>query len=214
MMSGVVIRDVDANDIPAIKEVVREVWDWAELIEDAEVLDATIAIYLNQVLHAGSFGRVAVLNGRVVGVIFGSVNGAQPVYRMFVEDCTEHTLTLLGACEADRKNIHEYLSKLSAVYEQLVSGIRDGYGGTLDFLVLSKEVQGLGIGKDLWIALKAYFEKNGVKSIYLYSDAECNFAFYERQGFTKRREREVTFAFEGEPETVRQFLYEYHFNSH
>jgi len=209
---GAVIRDVQAKDIPAIKGVIGEVWDWAELAEDEKIFDATVGMYLNQVLYESAFGRVAVLNDKVVGVIFGSVNAAEPKYRMLMEDGTAHTLTLLGAPEDVRQIVHEYFAKLSTVYEQLVSGILDSYDGTLDFLVLSKDAQGLGIGKDLWMALKSYFEDNGAKSVYLYSDTDCNFGFYERQGFTKRREREITFVFDDEAETVSQFLYEYHFD--
>ena len=202
------IREVKPQDIPAIKTVIAEAWDWVSLIEDAETLKSTIGIYLNQVLYEGTFGRVAVLNDKVIGVIFGSIDGAPPEYRMLMEDGSAHAVVLLGASETDRKNIYEYLSKVRATYEELVSGFIDNYDGTLDFLVLTKEAQGLGIGKSLWVALKSYFEENNATSIYLYTDTECNFGFYEHCGFTKRAEQDVTFAFDGEDFQTSIFLYD------
>jgi len=211
-MNNVIIRDVEINDILSIKTVINEVWEWDTIIEDEKTLDAAMGLYLSQVLLNGTFGRVAVLNNKVVGVIFGSVDGVKPQYRMLMEDATAHAMTLFGATERDRKNFYEVMLKLSSTYKQLMNGIRENYNGTLDFLVLAEYAQGLGIGKSLWLALKEYFEENKVKSIYLYSDTECNFGFYESQGFTKRREIEVEFNYDGELFKVNEFLYDLTFS--
>jgi len=208
-MGNIVIRDVEAGDISTIKNIIREVWDWGELIEDEQTLDAALGLYLNQVLHSGTFGKVAVLNDKVAGVIFGSVDGIEPKYRMLMEDGTAHALTLLGASESDRKNLYELLSKLTDAYKQLVEGILDNYDGKLDFFALATEAQGLGIGKSLWIALKTYFEENNTKSIYLYTDTECNFGFYDNQGFVRKGVQEVPFDFDGEFFKTDIFLYEF-----
>lgn len=208
-MDNLMIREVQPNDISAIKKVVTEVWDWVSLIEDKKILDATIGLYLNPVLQESTFGRVAVLNDRVIGVIFGSVKGQPYNYRMLQEDATSHALTLLGAPETDRKNIYEYLTKTYSVYDQLSSDIADSYDGTLVFLVLASESQGLGVGKSLWLAVKEYFQQNNVESLYLFSDTECNFGFYEHLGFKRKREQDVTYYFEDETYEMTQFLYEY-----
>jgi len=129
---------------------------------------------------------------------------------MLLEDGTAHAFTLLGAPDIIRRNIHEYFSKERDAYGRLIRGINGDYDGTLDFLILGKEAQGLGIGKNLWLALKAYFLETGAKAIYLYSDTDCNFGFYESQGFRRKREMETTFVFEGTPYVTNQFLYEYH----
>lgn len=210
-MNNIIIRDVEKNDIPAIKTVINEVWEWDTIIEDERTLDAAMGLYLNQVLLNGTFGRVAVLDDKVVGVIFGSIDDVEPQYRMLMEDATAHALTLFGATERNRTNFYEVMLKLTAAYKQLISGIRDNYDGTLDFLVLAENAQGLGIGKSLWLELKAYFEENDVKSIYLYSDTECNFGFYESQGFARRREVEIEFNYDGKLAKVNEFLYDFRF---
>ena len=66
-MNQATIRDVEARDIPELKAIIGAVWDWLDLIDDGHALDATLGIYLNQILHEATFGRAAVLNGKVVG---------------------------------------------------------------------------------------------------------------------------------------------------
>ncbi|MCL2380956.1 MAG: GNAT family N-acetyltransferase [Treponema sp.] len=207
-MRQITIRDVRAEDVPEIKAIIAGVWDWEGMFDGERTLDAALGIYLNQVLFEATFGRAAVVNGKVAGVIFGSVDGVEPKYRTLLEDGTAHALTLLAAPESDRKTILGYFAKIAAIYEELTSGIMDDYDGTLDFLVLAKEAQGLGIGKRLWAALKAYFAENNTKRIYLYSDTECNTGFYESQGFAKRLERKAAFDFDGEVFEADIFLYD------
>lgn len=212
-MSNVIIRNVEANDIAGIKEAIKNVWAWSELIEDKTTLNATLGMYLNQVLYEATFGRVAILDGKVVGVIFGAINGKETQYRAIMEDGSAHALTLLGASERDRVCIFEYFSRTNAVYQNLLEDSYSNYDGTLDFLILTESAQGLGIGKGLWIELKTYFEENKTKAIYLYTDDECNFGFYEHQGFTKGIEKEAVYNFGGHIYKSGIYLYEYQFRN-
>ena len=107
-MNDVVIRDVEAGDVPEIKKVICEIWDWGSIIEDEDILDATIGLYLNQVLYEGTFGRVAVLGGKVVGVIFGSVDGVEPKYRMLLEESAGITIGNMGRTSLAEVAAHFY----------------------------------------------------------------------------------------------------------
>ena len=211
-MSEIIIRDITAEDIPAIKKVVREVWAWEELFGSDAVLEACVAIYFAPVLHRATFGRVALLNGEIVGAIFGIADGELPRYKHILEELTPHILLMIQADEQERFSMCEYMTKLNATYEALTDGIEDEYDGTLDFLVLSNAAQGKGIGKQLWLALKEYLESKAVSRVYLYSDNECNFGFYDSQGFARRNKMEVRFVFDGEEEVSEQYLYEYCFD--
>jgi len=210
-MNNITIRDVTPADIPAIKEVVREVWDWEGAFNDDAVIEACVAIYFAPVLHEVTFGRVALLDGKVVGVIFGVVDGETPSYKHLSEDLSPYIITLMQACDEDRHSMCEYMTKQRIVYAELIDGIEDEYDGAVDFLVLSKAAQGKGIGKQLWLSLKEYLQEKNATKVYLYSDSECNFGFYDSQGFVKRREGEMRVVFNGEEDVTGQFLYEYEF---
>ena len=211
-MSEIVIRDITQSDIPAIKAVVREVWAWEEFFEDDAVIEACVAIYFAPVLHEATFGRVALLDGKVVGVVFGAVDGQPPRYKHLLEDLTPHVLLMMQADERDRLGFCQYLTKLGATYKALISGIEDEYDGALDFLVLSRSAQGKGVGKQLWLALKEHLEAKSATKVYLYSDSDCNFGFYESQGFVRRSKMGMHAVYDGEEEVTEQYLYEYRFD--
>jgi len=210
-MSRVKIRDVKAEDLFAIKTIIDKTWNWADLVENKQVLNATLGIYLNQILYNSSFGKVAALDGDVVGVIFGFAENEISKYRMLQEDGTEHALALSNATEKERKDVCECISKLNETYAKLISDAEDSYDGTIVFFVVSKEARGLGIGKSLWYELCDYFKEKNVKSIYVCSDTDCNFGFYEYSGFQRRGEQDLTCNFHDGDWKVKVILYEYKF---
>ena len=59
------------------------------------------------------------------------------------------------------------------------------FDGVLTLFVISKECQGLGIGKKLLSYFFEYEKQNDVKNIYVYTDSKCNYKFYDSQGFIK-----------------------------
>jgi N-acetylglutamate synthase-like GNAT family acetyltransferase len=59
------------------------------------------------------------------------------------------------------------------------------FDANVEFLVVSPDAQGMGVGKKLWFDLKETFVGQGIKDIYVYTDTSCNFGFYDHQGFTK-----------------------------
>ncbi|MCL2851810.1 MAG: GNAT family N-acetyltransferase [Defluviitaleaceae bacterium] len=210
-MSDIVIRDVQSDDLPEIKAIIGASWDWAELFETPGALEATLGMYLNQVLYDSSFGKAALYGGKLVGVIFGCAEGDEPTYRMLTEDSTYHTLALLNATDEERASVYDYMSKTLRAYEQMLDEAGP-YDGTLDFFVVSKEARGLNIGKRLWKELAGYLQDKRAQSIYVCSDTTCNFGFYEHMGFVKRVTREMTYVFGDEREHQTLFLYDYKFD--
>lgn len=208
-MNKMIIRDVLEEDISSIKAMIDETWDWASLVENKDVLNAAIGLYLNQVLYNSSFGKVAVLDNKIVGTIFGWAEGEIPKYRMLQEDGTELALLMLNAKENERKDVYECMSKLNAAYDKLLSGKEETYDGTLVFFVVSEDTRGYGVGKTLWNELGVYFREKNVDSIYVYTDTDCNYGFYEHSGFERKGERDLTCCFQEGEWKVKVFLYDY-----
>ena len=84
-----------------------------------------------------------------------------------------------------------------------------GFAGTVLAFVPEDMKPGKGIGKKLWFSLKKYLEEKNVSKVYLYSGNECNFGFYESQGFIMRRKKNMCVVFDGEEDRTEQYLYEY-----
>jgi len=203
------IRELKAGDLPKIKAVVRDVWEWDEAFEEDEVIEACVAIYFAPVLHEATFGRVAVVDDAIVGVIFGTELGKPPIFKHFLEDLTPYILTLAQTNQQDRQAMCDYMIALHSTYSALIASTKHEYDGSLEFLAVAEVAQGKGIGKQLWLSLKEHFQAQNVQKIYLFSDSECNYKFYEKQGFTHRQTKEMQVIFGGEPDITEQYLYSY-----
>jgi len=116
---------------------------------------------------------------------------------------------MIKADEANRNGFFDYMTKQKEAYTSLICGIEGEYDAVLDFMVMSKKAQGKGIGKKLWLELKEHFESQNVKKAYVFSDNECNFEFYEKQGFVKRKKTDMLVVFAKSNDATEQYLYEY-----
>ena len=207
-MSNLIIRDVLPEDVLSIKSAIDNVWCFSELVSTQSHLNAVIGLYLNQVLLHATFGRVALIDNEVVGVIFGSTATSKPNYRHLLEDTTELAICLLTAGVVEQQGIYEYFSKQRSVYNRLSAKWANQFDGCLDFLILTPAAQGKGVGKKLWHALKDYFTTTETKRIYLYSDTGCNTGFYDHNGFKKIAEETVDYNYDGHIESITNYLYQ------
>ena len=196
-MNQVTTREVKEKDLPAIKEMVINTWSfYTEIFEDETERNIVVTQFLNFVLHDSSFGRVAVADNKVVGVMLGSANGEVPKFRM-LQESPLGAFFMLGFAEEARKNFYDnYLSKYLAVLEQVLGGKEEAYDGSALFFAVSEEVRGMGVGKKLWNELKTYFRETNTKSIYLFTDTNCNFGFYDYNGFERVGEQEMHYMIE------------------
>ncbi|MDR2834460.1 MAG: GNAT family N-acetyltransferase [Streptococcaceae bacterium] len=208
-MDKITFRNVEQQDLATLCAIIKETWDCDEFIKDEQVLKAAIQVYLNQVLLASSYGKVAVLDGEVVGVIFASIKGEDLIYRLLVESEMENIFVLMNADESDKASFIEYMYKLDSSYEELIVNRAQDYDGTLQFLALSPKARGKGVGKLLWQTLHTYLKEKEIASIYVYTDNGCNFEFYDYQGFARVDTKEVVMKFGDEAESMEIYLYDF-----
>jgi len=208
-MQKIIMRDVVQQDIKNMKKLIHWTWEWPKQIVNEVVLDATLGIYTNQVLNESSFAKVITIDDKMAGVIFCAVKKERPVYRMMQHDDAEYALVLASAPEPERLEICHALRTLSQTYEKHLEGRE--YDGTITFLAVSPEAQGLKLGKKLWDAATEYFRTHNVKSMYLFSDTTCNYGFYEYLGMKSCHKLDVEFIINGKSEKITSFLFEYHF---
>ncbi|KTS70421.1 GNAT family acetyltransferase [Paenibacillus jamilae] len=101
------------KDIEPIKAIIADTWNAKDFIEDEGVINAAVTMmFISPILNKSTFGRVATLDGEVIGVIFGSRVGETTSYRMLQEDYTSELLQLLNLNDIERKVFVELISYL------------------------------------------------------------------------------------------------------
>ena len=214
-MNDVIIRDIEERDLPALKSLIVEAfgegWNLERFDQSKDFFQALLEIYQSVFLNSSTFGKAAVLDEKVVGAILVSAKGEAEKFRLLQKDVAPNTLALLAAPETERKDIVEHLSVSFQTIGQLLGDRLDTYDGSLEFVVVSKYVQGLKIGKALWDEAVTYFNSKNVKSIYLIADCACNVGFYDCNGFSKVDEKEAVYNYTAGRKTSNVFVYEYRF---
>jgi len=214
-MSDVIFRDIEEKDLPELKSLIVEAWGegWnlGRFDQNTDFFQALLEVYLSIFLNSSTFGKVAMMESKVVGAILCAVNGEVEKFRQLQKDRASQTLVLLSATESERMDIIEHLSISFHAIGQLLEQAVDAYDGSLEFIAVAEQAQGLKIGKMLWNEASDYFKSKEVNSIYLITDSQCNTGFYDHNGFSRVRVKEAVYNYTAGQKKSEIFLYDYQF---
>lgn len=204
------IRDIRTEDIEPIKAIISNTWNANDFIDDKDIINAAITMmFISPVLNKSTFGRVATLDGEVIGVIFGSSVGEKKTYRLLQDDYTNELLQLLNLNDIERNVFIELTSATNESYNRLISGKENEFQGCLELFVVSEEARGKKIGKKLFNAFISYLIETKAKRIYVYTDTMSNYGFYEHTGFVRLGEELTEFNLPNGKMENTNFIYEY-----
>ncbi|MEK4733945.1 MULTISPECIES: GNAT family N-acetyltransferase [unclassified Paenibacillus] len=204
------IRDIRKEDIERIKAIIADTWNAKDFIEDDGIINAAVTMkFISPILNKSTFGRVATLDGEVIGVIFGSRVGEITSYRLLQEDYTSELLQLLNLNDIERKVFVELTSMTNEAYSKLIRGKEDEFQGCLEFFAVSEEARGKKVGKKLFNELISYLRNTKANKIYVYTDTMSNYGFYDHNGFVRLDEEVTVFNLPNGKLENTNFIYEY-----
>lgn len=202
-----IIRDIKQSDIKHLHTILLKTWYQDLEKKNKAITDAYVQIDLNVCLNQSSFGKVAELNRKVVGVILGQKNSEAKHMRLFQTSGEKEVYTLMTAPEELRKEIVDGANfEIKAAY-QLLEESKIDYEGSIELFAVLEEAQGTGIGGRLFKEMISYFKKHHVNNYYLFTDTTCNYGFYDYKGL--RRNGTIPYHNESGFEF---YMYDYVFN--
>ena len=181
-------REVKEEDYPELAKLISDTWKYEQLCGEREAAQHLSRLYLKSCLQNQTFTQVAVSDGKVVGVIMGRSNRAAKKASL------KSALSLLGDAAKLRsskagRQISELFREFSELNKELLAECRQYFDGELVFFAVNADFQGLGIGRKLLGSLLDYLNAEGAHLIYVFTDATCNYTFYEKNGFTRIGEK-------------------------
>ena len=199
------LREYQKNDFIALKNIIRKTWRYDEF-SSPKTASRLADVFLSSCLTNYTFSRVAVLNGKPVGIIL-------------VKDIARHTCPLPNRFRQLRVVLSLYLTKegraVSKIFENVTGIDREllresgkNYPAELALFVVSPSCRGQGVGKALFQAALDYTGQQKLDEIYLFTDTSCNYGFYEHQGMRRRCEKEHLFHINGKAASMRFFIYD------
>jgi predicted N-acetyltransferase YhbS len=207
-MTNIVYRPYQPQDAEDIKKIINEAFYIHRYVTGRLVLDSALEIYLRERLLASTWTRVAVQDGRVVGVIMGQVDGQPRLGGRF----TNRLLTLAHMLRAgvlglpQWKSMRQYFA-FDRVYGELRKKTPDPLTDELTLFAVDSSTRGLGIGKTLYRDYLDHLRSLGRSDFYLYTDSLCTDQFYEKQGMTRTASEDMNLVLDGKPEALGVYLY-------
>ena len=165
------LREYQKNDFIALKNIIRKTWRYDEF-SSPKTASRLADVFLSSCLTNYTFSRVAVLNGKPVGIIL-------------VKDIARHTCPLPNRFRQLRAVLSLYLTKegraVSKIFENVTGIDREllresgkNYPAELALFMVSPSCRGQGVGKALFQAALDYTGQQKLDEIYLFTDTSCN----------------------------------------
>lgn len=184
MVSRVIYRPFEKDDFSALASILKDTWHTYAPNQEYNALEA--ACDLVHSLEISSFSQVVLVDDVPCGIVLARAEG----------DRLPHAKECHAAMDAFLERMHklepkatdEYLSFLEAeqrVNSRLLEQSGLARASQITLLAVSGTARGLGIGSVLLDAATSYVTSRGAKGLYLYTDTDCSWKFYERRGLKR-----------------------------
>ena len=184
MVSRVIYRPFEKDDFSALASILKDTWHTYAPNQEYNALEA--ACDLIHSLEISSFSQVVLVDDVPCGIVLARAEG----------DRLPHAKECHAAMDAFLERMHklepkatdEYLSFLEAeqrVNSRLLEQSDLARASQITLLAVSGTARGLGIGSVLLDAATSYVTSRGAKGLYLYTDTDCSWKFYERRGLKR-----------------------------
>ncbi len=191
MSDEIICREYTENDLPFLTDIVIKVWGFDDILSEKNAkLIAELNLY--SFLNTATFAKVALKDKRPVGFLIGKIINSKQnnIYKNKIKEIKSKM----------SKNIEGIVSllvykKIKSINNNLYKQANKNYDAELSFFAVSKDYQGLGIGKALFEEFNNYLKENNINNLYLYTDTYCNYKFYEHFGMHKIKEKHFSIPF-------------------
>ncbi len=185
-MSKVLYRPFEDSDIESVAEMVREFWHSDSYIPSVEYARDEAKLELSHLLARSTFSQVAVVNEEPMGIVLArSERESNAALAHWGEIADELSHTLPEAEPEAYAHFRSWYDRELEVDAELLEQSDMPDKNEITLLVVSPRAHGFGMGTVLFDAASSYFAALGEQKVYLYTDTDCTWSFYERRGMKR-----------------------------
>jgi len=187
----IIYREIKKEDYPKIIEILNDTWFIKDYPNNPDIAYKVSEIFLYQNLCKHSFSNIAVYNNDVCGVIlarsdksYSFIKNIKYLFK-FISKCIS-----LGTLKEGKKILKE--EQLPSKAQKRMLNKIGKTSGELVLFVLKDNIKGMGIGRKLLDSVYEYMNEEGVKNFYVLTDSNCDYSFYDHNGFTEAEKETIT----------------------
>lgn len=193
-MEKVKYRKLQKNDYKQIIKLIDDAWNFDKFIDNKKSKEHMLKGFMRTALSNQNYTQIAEVDGEAVGLLFGRIpkskGRAKSLKSMPI--ALYHGIYLFIKGKNERKMLQDF-GKMIVAYEKLRKNTGKKFDAEIVLFIVNSKCRGLGIGKELINNYLDYCNKQKVKSLYVMTDTNCNYGFYDHMGFTKEGSQKVTF---------------------
>lgn len=175
-------------------------------VRNHNMLPAVLEFLLRERLAAASYSRVAVQQGRVVGLLLGNLAGGP---RLVAARHRRRAAALVGLvlrAGRDLPRLAQFFT-FGRVHARLRRRVEGPLGEELSLFLVDSFARGQGVGEKLYADFLAHLWKEGRREFHVYTDSACASQFYEQRGLRRAATEELRVRFTDGVETRMGYLY-------
>lgn len=181
-------REIIPTDYAALEKIIRDAWNYESFASPKTALKMS-KLMLASYLANQNFTCVAVNNGEPVGVIMAKA-ARQPPHRAPLGYTLSRLASALALLVSKEGRAVAHMQKaFSSLDEKLLVESGQTFEGEIAFFAIAETQQGLGLGKTLFDRALCFFQTQGAKNFFLYTDSTCNYGFYEHRNMKRLNEQ-------------------------
>lgn len=205
------IRTIEEKDIESMINLVHEAW-FKGVYEEIKFEKAAAAISLNKALYNSSHGRVAEVEGQILGMVLSKIAKEEPIYRKFQTNTIENLIELSKhGQDKEMKRLIDTFEAERKIYKSLFDKVEENYDASIEYIAVSAKARGKGVGRSLiYEVIQELIEKD-CKNLYLFTDSDCNYQFYDCLNFKRIASGSIELPTKNGSRNREEYMYGYHF---
>jgi predicted N-acetyltransferase YhbS len=214
-MTEITYRPLSPADHEDVKALIDQAFHVDRYARRQRVRDSVLEVYMRDCLAVSTYSRVAVMEGRIVGLVLVRAAGRPRLPGSLLHRVTSwaHTARIAVTGLSDLPSIAQY-RVFDRSYRELRAEVRTGLDNEITLFAVAAEVRGRGVGSHLFEGAVGYLRSQGRRTFFLYTDTECSYGFYDSRGLTRAATRDISVTLGGRRCDLRVFLYAGHVDQH
>lgn len=195
------IKKIERKDFGKVIDFAIEGMHFNRYVDNKLALHLYGRYFLYLELERSSQVIVAYMGDRLVGILMADMKNEPKVYTSFWRKLYVIIFKAIMAVVA--KNGSDIYDEANKVMFNIYSK-KANPDGEICFLAADPTIQGKGIGT---LLLEELYSREKGKLVYLYTDDNCTYQFYEHKGFERTEEKEIKMILGGKTVLLTCLLY-------
>lgn len=202
----ITLREYQKEDFKTLEGIIRKTWHYDDF-SSPKTACKLARVFLSSCLTNYTFSRVALDNGKPVGIILAN-HKAKHRCPLGLKLQQVKAITSLFLSKEGRK-VSKIFENVNGIDKRLLQKRGKEYPAELSLFAVDPSCRGKGIGKLLFQSVLSYMKEEKLDTFYLFTDTSCNYGFYEHQGMVRQEEEEADFFINGQKARMNFFIYDY-----